>query len=293
MKLVLPFYSGDAWLAIKNMKWIQELEPHIDCDCILASDDKTDHSEVEKLAKEIFRSTAICKYGRAYLNGVEMNKWPFQQNNAFANVARYMTEQKGNDPWFWLETDCCPLKAGWFQALESEYLAGNKPFGGHWNERTDIFNGVAIYPHNVAMHCEDALMAALVVDEKNDNYQPPWDYYMSSRVKPMLHIMNGVMQHLWNLPDTSTEVSPSFPDWKTVEKWVRPEVYVFHRCKDGSLIDRIREQRNKVAKELKVSMAIPVPDVLVNAQGKDVVHPKSTKKRGKPMPKSIRPAKTS
>jgi hypothetical protein len=35
----------------------------------------------------------------------------------------------------------------------------------------------------------------------------------------------------------------TFPDWASVEQVVSPESVVFHRCKDGSLIQRLRERR--------------------------------------------------
>lgn len=257
MKLVFPFFSGDAWLLYKNLDWMAELDGKIDRDCVLACDDQTKPNEALAKAKTIFRSVEVCTYPRAYHNGVLMEKWPWQQNNSFANTARYMARQK--EPWFWCETDCTPLVPGWWKIMEDEYVKGGKPFGGHWNKDagTGIFNGVAIYPAQVIKFASKALQSAIEIHP--GNRQEPWDVLCSQQVKPHLHIMNHVMQHLWRLPDQDDTQCPTFPDAESVAKWVRQEVVLFHRCKDGTLIDRWREIKNK--------------KIHLDFKGKDIVIP--------------------
>lgn len=238
MRIVLPFYSGDVWLAKKNLEWMAELDGHLDYECVLASDITTNHIEVEDLAKTLFRSVRVLKYHRAQWNGRLAVNWPWQQNHAFFKTCEFMQTLQPRDSWLWMETDAVPICAGWLTALEVEYQKGGKPFGGHWNARDSVFNGVGIYPARVGRHSTRALMASRVVD--NQGRQPPWDVYCSKEVKPMLHIMNPIMTHLWAGP--GEEHAPTFPNAAAVDKLIMPRVVLFHRCKDGSLIDRLRER---------------------------------------------------
>lgn len=233
MKVVLPFYSGDARLLDKNLMWYKELDGKLDYDCYLAADDTVQNMDgYVALAGTIFRTVQTIRYKRA-----RHNHWPFQQNNAFMNVAHVMARQR--EPWLWMETDATPVKRQWVQALEAEYIKGKKPFGGHWNHQTSVFNGVAIYPPNISRYAPKMLLAALISSRNPDGrpYQPPWDAHGSKEVFGHLHIMNSVMQHIWDVNSTC----PTFPDSDSVVKLVRPEVFIFHRCKDGTLIDRLKD----------------------------------------------------
>lgn len=228
--IVLPFYAGDSKLLDKNLMWYKELDGKLDHDCILAADSTVKIDGYVALAKTIFKSVRTIQYDRH-----EHSHWPWQQNNAFTNVAWQMSKQK--EPWLWMETDAVPVKRGWIDTLFAEYYKGKKPFGGHWNP-AGVFNGVAIYPPQVAKYSVRMMTAALihnVVDGKP--YQPPWDAYGSQQVEPFLHKMNHLMQHIWDV----NGVCPTFPTQDSVVELVRPEVCIFHRCKDGTLIDRLKD----------------------------------------------------
>lgn len=233
MKVLLPFYQGDAWLLDKNLMWYKELDDKLDYDCFLCADQTVNIDGYALLASTIFRSVKTIRFKRH-----KHSHWPWQQNNVFLNSAMAMSNQK--EPWAWIETDATPLKRGWLKTLEEEYIKGKKPFGGHWNPATGIFNGVAIYPPNISRFAPKLLLAPLInaKDPKGLPYQPPWDFYGSKEVEPHLHKMNHVMQHLW---DDEHGKCPSFPDGDRVTELVRPEVVIFHRCKDGSLIDRLKD----------------------------------------------------
>jgi hypothetical protein len=211
--------------------WYKELDGKLDYDCFLCCDDTVVIEPYVALAKTIFRSVGTIRYRRH-----KHSHWPFQQNNAFLNAAMAMSKQK--EPWVWIETDSTPVKRGWLKTLETEYLKGGKPFGGHWNPATNIFNGVAIYPPKISHYAPKMLLAPLI-DAKNQGkpYQPPWDFYGSKEVFPHLHVMNNVMQHIWDV----NGICPTFPDGDKVVEMVRPEVVIFHRCKDGTLMDRLRD----------------------------------------------------
>lgn len=238
--VVLPFFYGDVHFLIKNLDWMRELDGTLDYDCLLATDHLTDPDPGVRAATGLFRKVDVFRY-----NAQPNRQWPWPQNNTFMSVAWHMAKSKR--PWLWVETDSIPLSPGWLDALRDDYVRGGKPFGGHWNHATSVFNGVAIYPANVARYASNMLMAALIdaKDPSGKPHQPPWDAYGSKQVRPHMHVMNHLMQHMWQ--NDATGEAWTFPDQVTVEQVIRPGVVLFHRCKNESLISRLREARGKIS----------------------------------------------
>lgn len=229
--VVLPFYSGDEWLLLKNLELMKEMDGHLNFDCLLTTDTITNPARALAAAAGLFDLVTAFQYPRPL-----RSDWPFPQNNMFMHTAwRIYNAHRG--PWLLCETDATPLNKGWLSDLWLEYRKGNKPFGGVWSEKAKAFNGTAIYPSNVVQYSQKMMTAALTRDV-NDG-QPPWDMFGSKEVFPHLHVMNGLMQHVW---DDGAGKAHTFPTMKAFKTIVRPGVVLFHRCKDGSLVDRARER---------------------------------------------------
>jgi hypothetical protein len=86
--------------------------------------------------------------------------------------------------------------------------------------------------------------------------------------------MNHVMQHLWDLDGKAI----TFPDQDSVQKLLRPEVVLFHRIKDGTLTDRLRERKlGAVVPDVKPMVSIdtvhgktePIMEILIVTYWKD------------------------
>lgn len=221
MIVVLPFFSGDESLAHKNILWMQKLDPKIDADCVLAYDYQTKPDRIASVAGQIFRKVHLYTY-----KPPPDPKWPRASNWVFQHVAWHM---HGNfkEPWLWLESDCVPVRAGWYRAIKECHERAGKPFTGHWNEKTKVWNGVSVYPPNTPHYGQNLMLA------QNN----PWDVWASKDVAPHLNIANHLFQHIWH--DEQTQEAFTFPNQETVRRVIRPGVYLFHRCKDGSLIDRL------------------------------------------------------
>lgn len=229
MIVCLPFFSGDAWLAAKNLEWMIQLDGKVPYECVLSSDTQTDAKDVVALAKQFFKKVYQFKYDRLPGN----QPWPYNQNHAFMSFAWFIYNKFVRHAWLWVETDSTPICSGWIQQIEECHIKGGKPFTGHWNESTGVFNGVAVYPWNISKYSPRAMTAALT-----EGHQPPWDVYCSKEVEPHLNKANHLFQHIWR--DDETGDAWTFPDMKTVHKVVRQGVVLFHRCKDGTIIDRLR-----------------------------------------------------
>lgn len=224
----LPFYSGDLWLARKNLEWMISLDAKVPYECVLSCDTQTDATEVITLAKQFFKKVHQFRYGR-----VKETKWPHPQNNAFMHTAWFMAQSFPKQAWLWKETDSIPLCSGWLQQIEECHKAGGKPFTGHWNDQTGVFNGVAVYPWDISRYAPRAMTASLV-----EGQQPPWDVYCSKEVERHLNKANHLFQHIWN--DDATGQPHLFQHAGDIDRIIRKGVVLFHRDKTGSIIDVMR-----------------------------------------------------
>jgi len=200
---------------------MQSLDKTIDAECLLSYDTGTNPAQVQEVAERVFKKVHHFEYRIP-----PKRKWPDACNWAFQHAAWHVF-QNFKEPWLWVESDSVPLKAGWFQAIKECHEAGKKPFTGHWNHKTNVWNGVSVYPFNTP---EFGQKLMLIVDN-------PWDVHASKEIRPHLNIANHLFQHIWM--DEQTGQAWTFPDIETVRQVVRTEVVLFHRCKDGSLIDRL------------------------------------------------------
>jgi hypothetical protein len=61
------------------------------------------------------------------------------------------------------------------------------------------------------------------------------------------HNAEPLIQHVWGIVNGQTHPilgeAPVFRTQNEVKSWLNPKAVLFHRCKDASLIDRLREIR--------------------------------------------------
>jgi hypothetical protein len=114
--------------------------------------------------------------------------------------------------------------------------------------------GCAIYPASIRNYNGPSLMPA------RSKSPVPWDVVNPQATLRHTH-ETKLIEHLWG----TDNVPPTFPlidDLKRIPK----EAALFHRCKDGSLIDRLREQRVKpsiVARIASVAEKVLAPKPFV------------------------------
>lgn len=235
MIVVVPFCGKDRWLAVKNLEWCIEMEGPVPFKAVLHTD-LTEFDDVRRLASKYFAGGVEIS---GYSQQTESMEWPFPQNWAFAKAA-WHAYHYFKEPWLWWETDSTPMHPGWLQRIWEEYQRGGKPFMSHYSERTGVFNGVAVYPRDVSRYSQKAMTACLV--RTPSGKQNPWDVWASPEVVPHMHKANHIFQHEWFVDGAPA----TFPDWDSVGRIVRPGVALFHRCKDGTLIDRLRARGKTV-----------------------------------------------
>jgi hypothetical protein len=233
---VVPFHNGDFPLALKSMNWQFEMQCPKRYDCLLAYDSKVIKQYIQQMqisAQRVFRTVDTFTYPAP-----PTNRWPQAANHAFAAVARFMCHALKR-PWFWMEPDLIPLCSDWLCQLQFEYDNCKKPMMGSIVPELGHVNGTAVYPANFAELAPKTIAAQTGAFDTN----------MKAETISFTHNAGHLMQHAWGVSGGQIHhilgPAPSFKTVADVKRWVSPGAVTFHRCKDGSLINKLRELRRK------------------------------------------------
>lgn len=231
--VVLHFCNHDSHLMLKNVRWMSELHPKQATDAMLSFDNSTNRKMVEEIknaAEQVFNRVSVFTYPTP-----PRGTWPIGPNMAFAHTAHH--RQQFHIPWLWLEADAIPLKPDWIERLQREYAQAKKPFMGSKVQGMSHFNGTMIYPANTPQLIPRALT------EKNG----AWDTNMAPEMAHLAHDAGHLMFHGWGVVRNKIHSfegnAPTFATVDDVRRWVPRQAVLFHRCKDGTLIDRLREMK--------------------------------------------------
>lgn len=237
MLCVIPFFAGDKDQAVRLAAWIRDLGGVKNHDCLLVVDQSTTPDGVYEPLAEAFRSVSVTTSKPAGQQGA----WgtgttdATAANEMFLAGATYVYH-KSKVPFLWMEPDAAPTRATWLDEIEAEYRAAKKPFMGM---RVDMpphelhMSGIGCYPFDVANHS-----LAMMVPGKT-----AWDYAGRKDTvgKGKAHFTD-LIQHVYRINGNVPEW-PTFPTMESLAQ-INPRAAVFHRCKDSTLIDRLREKLN-------------------------------------------------
>lgn len=232
MQIVTAFCHKDQALAVRLFRWIFELDgelPQHKC-LLVASKGMSEEAinEVFHAAKKVFPETKVISPRTPNEKG-----WPESCNHLFRTACEFIAATL-KTPFFWMEPDCVLLKAGGFDAIEKEYQVSGKLYlGALFASPMPHITGCAVYPADVRKANPECLVSVLDRTGK----PVPWDVIAAERVLRQSH-QTRLIQHEWG----TTAEPPNFPDDISLHR-LAPEAVLFHRCKDGSLIERLREQK--------------------------------------------------
>lgn len=229
--VVFPFCNKDADMALKNMEWIRELNPKYEFDVLLSFQEDTE----PKITARIANSAFVC------FRSVQQFAYPcppphlIGPNWAFKQAAIRCSQLKR--PWLWMEFDAIPLKPEWIDVLDREYRNCGKLFFGPIVPGMGHMNGTGIYPAN-AVDIFPRMMA--------NGDTSGFDVQMKDEMIGMCADASHVYQHAWGVEKNRLHPfrgnSPTFRSVGDL-RWINRDAVIFHRCKDGSLIDRIKQQK--------------------------------------------------
>lgn len=233
---VLPIHNGDAPAQIKNTQWMGDLlnGGARRWDCVLAWQENTIgpfQMQMQQAAVRAFRTVTTCRYPNA-----PKSSWPAGPNWAFIHVAKFMAQLRRS--WLWMESDMVPVVPDWLDQLQSAYAHCGKPIMGHivQSKGFEHTQGTAIYPY-------DLLRRFPKLEAVPDG--TAFDFFAKQDVAALTHDVGDLMAHCWGVVAGRIHdylgAPPKFVTTADVESWVPKGAATFHRCKDGSLIDRLRE----------------------------------------------------
>lgn len=237
MILVIPFSRSDFKQTADLLNWIHDLGGCKSHSAILATHPEFQWSDAQQLLKSAWRSFAAV---RIVLSNAPDAGWPRGANNLFLAASESISK-KERQPFFYCDGgDCVPLKPGWLDALEAEYKKAGKPFLGRMYDCNDVglppqlLSGIAVYPADT-----------FYLIGKNCHGHRAWDVE-SAEVMLKYGVDTNLIQWFWGQPN----LAPTFAREKTSQSPVNtftlgklhPEAVVFHRNKDGTLIQLLRER---------------------------------------------------
>lgn len=229
--VILPVCDKDARIMLKNLEWISRLGCSKGFDSVLFQDEAMNpisKRQTFDLAAACFGSVELVEYTTP-----PITHWPCGANWAFQTAA-LMAIKNLNRAFFWMEADCIPLKRDWLSRWTDEYLNCGRPIMGSIVPIMGHCNGTAVYPHNFAGLSRRAMAARYGA----------WDTEMMRETISLTH-HTPLMCHVWGVENGRAVPfngePASFKTQEQVKQWVCPEAVLFHRSKDGTLIDRLNE----------------------------------------------------
>ena len=231
--VVIPFHAGDQKLLLNLLKWIQELGM-LDNDCALVFSKNTKRD----LIHEVVAEASLCFRNVSQVttpHSLGDESWPKGPNWLFETAAKHIEGRKLG-PWLWMEPDCVPMCQGWLRILEQAYEKYGTPFLGPRLDPVKKGPGLAgcsIYPENAWSMLQGAM----------GDRSKAWDVACGN-ITEEAGTVTRLITHVWgqkNLPPTfkAFKTRHDQPQCKSIDS-IPKMCVLFHRCKDGSLIDLLR-----------------------------------------------------
>lgn len=238
MLTVIPFCASDAPLAKSLLKWIIELGACKNHKALLIADPSQSWvsvMDIQQVANDAFQSANLITTDEHYEGWPEASNWMWF--SAAEHVSKYYKE-----PFLWLEPDAVPLKAGWLDKVAGEYSGGymgdiykfdnpNGPFAP-----IDVMSGVAVYPVNAFAQIGGIIRA---------RPKQAWDVSAGGvMTKHGKH--TNLIHHFFGrqgMPPTFVKVKVNgHPENGKTLAEIRPDAVLFHRNKDGTLINLLSKR---------------------------------------------------
>lgn len=224
--------AGDAQVLERTLDWCAELGPQpADLVVITEGDMPNRWNAGGFLSLRIITAPPLPTDGR------------FPWMAAPMQHHRIVRSEYPGRPYFMLEPDVIPLTSGWVRGL----IEGHGPdflntMSGNWvvhssDSAGPFLNGVALYPARYQVPEVPSSVIYGVDRTNNRTFHPDLRFVENER-----------LVHIWGdeegscVPINGSKV-PTFPIPEALSALCRryPRAVLFHRCKDGSLIERLKE----------------------------------------------------
>jgi hypothetical protein len=233
--VVLAFSPVDVDQALTLLEFIGQLGGCQEYKALLVADAAVQWSkcvDMLSLANQIFHSASLVT------TDSPVTGWPQGANALWLAAAKHC--QAAGVDFLWMEADAIPLKRGWLVSID-KMRQGSRYFGYLYMYREQVMqvmSGIAVYPADAFTLLEPIISA---------NPTKAWDVSCAEAITP-LATHTKLIQHFYGEMD----LAPTFIEQRNSEtrrnafelQDIWPEAVIFHRNKDGTLLQLLRKQLN-------------------------------------------------
>lgn len=246
MITVLPVARPDFHLAMKWLRWVRILSGQHCGPVVIFAAKSLGNSELEQLGVAA-PSCAVLRVNPEYFEHPELG-YSAMANHMFLGALNMMAEFYPGEDMLWCESDAIPIKPDWWNQIRSEFILRSNPFMGDFHAPGHI-------PHMTGNACYAANwreFAPSLANIVTDRPEQGWDSKCAHETVPNSH-RTSLIQQTWLVP------MPRFTEDNI--KMIHPDAVLFHRCKDGSLIDVLAARMGIAPIPLGAPLAPPTPVV--------------------------------
>ena len=239
MLCVLPVYKEDVPRLQNLLEWIRQLGGCEDHDAVIVADAGTPAGQIFRLQQEAQTSFKCVQIATTEKS---VKGWPQGPNELFLRALEFAQDHGSH--WLFLEPDSVPLCPGWLDKIDIHYRAKGAICLGQVVpcDKPGLpprhFTGVGVYPANAI---------DLVESPIRSRPDTAFDISTAQALVP-LATHSELFQHLWgeyNNPPTFAE--KAIPGTATFDlSYLRKSAVLYHRTKDGKLIELLRRRSGLV-----------------------------------------------
>lgn len=217
--VVIPVARCEWHLAVKLLKWIvavQRPNQHMPPMIVYCAPKVTpaERDELAEISPQFTVIHAAHFNDEGYFSGA---------NQMFKGALDYCEAKHPDRAMLWVEADCVPMKWDWVEQIGAEYRGCGQPFMG------DIhICAISHMTGNAMWHPRWRKISPMLAALPGPDPEWGWDSMCADDTLTRCH-RAATIQQIWRPP------LPITAEWAT--KNIRPDVALFHQCKDGSLID--------------------------------------------------------
>lgn len=231
MIVAFPYCAADRSRALAWLQWAAELGGCRKHEIILMpAKSAASFGSLVEAAGQVFGKVSLEDDYEGVVG------WPQGPNS---NILRLVCKMNHENigPVLHLENDCIPLVPDWLDRIETEYFRVGKPFMGALVQPGDItpdhLTGNMVMPWNAVILAPMLGRHGIATGGE----AVAFDIAAASQILPEAHFTK-LIQQVFNTDGKP----PTFPNQVSLSI-ISPEAVLFHRSKDESLIQRMRELR--------------------------------------------------
>lgn len=247
MLIVLPYCKADAQQMLRLLRWIKALGGTEQFHALLVRDAEQDtptRVAMVDAAKECFASVASIPVPIP-----AGTQWPMGCNMKWRAAAMHVLRAY-KEPFFWVEPDCVPLRSTWAQDIAENYRTQPRKFMGPFVRQETQPALPKVSMPAVAVYSNDAI----TILGRFCGARQSLDMVAADEIIPRA-TETSLIQHFWG---KAYDQPPTFENEGALLK-LQMGAVLFHRCKDGSLINLLRRQAGLPEEEVPANGHGPVP----------------------------------